>query len=247
MERIVSSQRGKYSPEFKDAAVREVIDNSLFAASVPGAGHAADDDRDFRDRSAGHATGSRPAPPAGLSRWFAAASTASRPATSLIGMGEKLSATVGLDHPIEVIRRRAVGRLARREPGIDLRVVMVISPFVRSIRAYGPFEPPRACWPRPAWSPRRTDSCGPCRVRAPRDTGVVAAPASAGSRASTVNPPPASSITESWPPTLVRRSRNPVSPVPPPERHVPSRAPSLRTRSSAVHVGVRPRPSPATG
>jgi transposase len=34
MERIVSSQRGKYSSEFKDAAVREVIDNSRTIADV---------------------------------------------------------------------------------------------------------------------------------------------------------------------------------------------------------------------
>jgi transposase-like protein len=34
MEWIVSSQRGKYSPEFKDAAVREVIDNSRTIAEV---------------------------------------------------------------------------------------------------------------------------------------------------------------------------------------------------------------------
>src|SRR6478752_4945902 len=34
MEWIVSSQRGKYSPEFKDAAVREVIDNSRTIADV---------------------------------------------------------------------------------------------------------------------------------------------------------------------------------------------------------------------
>ena len=34
MECIVGSQRGKYSPEFKDAAVREVIDNSRTVADV---------------------------------------------------------------------------------------------------------------------------------------------------------------------------------------------------------------------
>jgi transposase len=34
MEWIVSSQHGKYSPEFKDAAVREVIDNSRAIADV---------------------------------------------------------------------------------------------------------------------------------------------------------------------------------------------------------------------
>src|SRR3954463_14575344 len=34
MECIVASQRGKYSPEFKDAAVREVIDNSRSIADV---------------------------------------------------------------------------------------------------------------------------------------------------------------------------------------------------------------------
>ena len=33
-EWIVSSQRGKYSPEFKEAAVREVIDNSRTIADV---------------------------------------------------------------------------------------------------------------------------------------------------------------------------------------------------------------------
>jgi transposase len=31
---MVSSQRGKYSPEFKEAAVREVIDNSRTIAEV---------------------------------------------------------------------------------------------------------------------------------------------------------------------------------------------------------------------
>lgn len=31
---LMSSQRGKYSPEFKDAAVREVIDNSRSIADV---------------------------------------------------------------------------------------------------------------------------------------------------------------------------------------------------------------------
>lgn len=34
MKLIVSSQRGKYSPEFKEAAVREVIDNSRTIADV---------------------------------------------------------------------------------------------------------------------------------------------------------------------------------------------------------------------
>jgi transposase-like protein len=34
MEWIVSSRRGKYSPEFKEAAVREVIDNSRTIAEV---------------------------------------------------------------------------------------------------------------------------------------------------------------------------------------------------------------------
>jgi transposase len=34
MEWMVSSQRGKYSPEFKEAAVREVIDNSRTIAEV---------------------------------------------------------------------------------------------------------------------------------------------------------------------------------------------------------------------
>jgi transposase len=34
MELIVSSQRGKYSPEFKEAAVREVIDSSRTIADV---------------------------------------------------------------------------------------------------------------------------------------------------------------------------------------------------------------------
>jgi transposase-like protein len=34
MERMVSSHSGKYSPEFKEAAVREVIDNSRTIADV---------------------------------------------------------------------------------------------------------------------------------------------------------------------------------------------------------------------
>jgi transposase-like protein len=37
MEWIVSSQRGKYSPEFKEAAVREVIDNSRTIADIAAA------------------------------------------------------------------------------------------------------------------------------------------------------------------------------------------------------------------
>ena len=34
MERMVSSQSGKYAPEFQEAAVREVIDNSRTIADV---------------------------------------------------------------------------------------------------------------------------------------------------------------------------------------------------------------------